>query len=166
MSTLKPRWYREPLVWLLILFPATAVVGGIITIYLAIVSQDGLVSDDYYQQGLEINRVLARDKAAIVHGLQANLTFQPQHQLIYLSLQAHSDYLLPNQIELKLSHHTRAHFDKNIMLQRINKDLYQAQLPDLKPGAWYVELAADDWRLLKSLQVPIKTGELSITPLL
>jgi len=36
MKTLKPPWYREPLVWLVIFFPAIAVMGGLITIYLAI----------------------------------------------------------------------------------------------------------------------------------
>ena len=162
MKTSKSPWYHEPLVWLVIFFPAVAVVGSLFTIYLAISSNDGLVVDDYYQQGLEINRVLARDQAAKFHGLQAILDFNRDPKLIYLTLNAKPDYVLPNQIELKLSHHTQ-HFDNQIVLERVANALYRGPLPDLQPGAWYVELAADDWRLLKSLQVPIKTVKLYIT---
>jgi hypothetical protein len=163
MKTSKPSWYHEPLVWLVIFFPAVAVVGGLFTIYLAINSNDGLVVDDYYQRGLEINQVLARDQAAKLHGLQAILDFNRDPKLIYLTLSAKPDYVLPDQIKLKLSHHTRAYFDNRIILERIANALYRGSLPDLQPGAWYVELAADDWRLLKSLQVPIKIEKLYIT---
>jgi hypothetical protein len=163
MKTLKPpSWYREPLVWLVIFFPAVAVVVGFTGLYLAITSDDGLVVDDYYKQGLEINQVLARDQAAGLHGLQATLDFKRDPKLIYLALSAKPDYVLPNQIELKLSHHTQ-HFDSRIILEHIDNALYRGALPDLKPGAWYAELAADDWRLLKSLQVPIKIEKLYIT---
>ena len=72
---MKKPWYREPFVWLVILFPASAVIGGMITISLAISSDDGLVVDDYYKRGLEINRTLERDKAAARHGIQATLGF-------------------------------------------------------------------------------------------
>lgn len=164
MNTSKLPWYREPLVWLVIFFPAIAVIGGLFTIYLAINSDDGLVVDDYYQRGLEINQVLARDQAAKLHGLQAILDFNRDSQRIYLTLSAKPDYVSPHQIELKLSHHTQAHFDNHIRLERIDNKLYRGPLPPLQPGAWYVELAADDWRLLKSLQVPIKIEKLSITP--
>ncbi len=51
-------WYREPYVWLLIAIPACAVVAGFVTLALAIATDDGLVVDDYYWQGKQINRVL------------------------------------------------------------------------------------------------------------
>ena len=163
MKTSKSPWYHEPLVWLVIFFPAMAVIGSLFTIYLAIHSNDGLVVDDYYQQGLEINRVLARDQAAKFHSLQAILDFNRDSKLIYLTLSAKPNYVLPNQIELKLSHHTQ-HFDNRVILERVDNALYRSPLPDLQPGNWYVELAADDWRLLKSLQVPIKIEKLYINP--
>ena len=49
------RWYAEPWVWLLIALPMTAVIGGMITIYLAVTTSDGLVVDDYYKRGKAIN---------------------------------------------------------------------------------------------------------------
>ena len=36
--------------------PAIVVVAGIYTAYLAIVSNDGLVDDDYYKQGLAVSQ--------------------------------------------------------------------------------------------------------------
>ena len=51
-------WFREPWVWLLIALPASAVLGGMVTIWIAVDSDDGLVVDDYYKRGLEINKKL------------------------------------------------------------------------------------------------------------
>ena len=56
-------WYREPWPWILMSVPATAVVAGIITLWLAVSSADGLVAEDYYKQGLAINRVIEREEA-------------------------------------------------------------------------------------------------------
>jgi len=152
---MKKSWYREPFVWLLILFPASAVMGGMITIALAIHSNDGLVVDDYYKQGLEINRTLERDQAAARHGLEATLRFKVEYQLIQLNLKAHPDYTLPNQIQLQLSHHTRSGFDKAVSLVYLGDNTYQSALPELEEGFFFVQLAADDWRLLDSTQLPM-----------
>jgi hypothetical protein len=150
---LKRPWYREPFVWLLILFPASAVFAGMFTISLAINSNDGLVVDDYYKQGLEINRTLKRDKAAARHGLDA--TFKIEQQFVHLNLNAHPDYNLPNQITLRFSHRTRSGFDKEVFLERIGDNRYQGTLPELIVGAFFIQLAADDWRLLKSVRLPM-----------
>ncbi len=150
----KKPWYREPFVWLVILFPASAVIGGMITISLAINSDDGLVVDDYYKQGLEINLVLKRDKAAIKHGLQANLNFE--NNFIQVRLNKNVDYDLPKQIDLRFSHHTRPGFDKELILDKVADNIYQSKAPELILGKWSIQISADDWRLLKSIQIPIK----------
>ncbi len=143
-------WYQEPYVWLVILFPATAVIAGMFTIYLAVSSNDGLVVDDYYKQGLEINRVLERDKAAELHGLKANLSFIGK-EFINLQLDANPNYQLPAEISLNFSHHTRSGFDKTITLKRMSNNNYQGKMPKLILGEWTITIQADDWRLLKSL---------------
>ncbi|MDM8565699.1 FixH family protein [Candidatus Halobeggiatoa sp. HSG11] len=146
----KKPWYREPYVWLVILFPASAVIGGMVTISMAINSDDGLVVDDYYKQGLEINRVLERDKAAIKHGLHATLNLTDQ--LIQVQLDKNSDYNLPKQIAIRLSHHTRSGFDTEFIIDRVSDNIYQTKVPQLIAGEWYVQIAADDWRLLQSIR--------------
>jgi len=158
----KRPWYREPYVWLILLFPALAVVGGIITLNIAILFKDSLVVDDYYKQGIEINRVLERDQAASRHGLQATLHLK--EPLIWLSLTSRTHYKAPPQITLKFIHHTRAGFDNSLMLEKIGEELYRGQLPQLVPGKWDLELAAEDWRLTKTFQVPLVNKEISIVP--
>ncbi|MBV5267272.1 MAG: FixH family protein, partial [Burkholderiaceae bacterium] len=58
-------WYREPWPWILMSGPFIVVVAGFITAYLAVISNDGLVSDDYYKQGLTVNQRTERDQRAI-----------------------------------------------------------------------------------------------------
>jgi len=116
------------------------------------------VVDDYYKQGLEINLTLKRDKAAARHGLEATLRFNIEHRLIHLQLNAHPDYKLPHQVQLHFSHHTRAGFDKSVKLAFLGDNTYQGPFPELIIGAFFVQLSADDWRLLKSIRVPITQG--------
>ena len=60
-------WYRQFWPWFLIAVPAAAVVMGITTILLALHEPDGLVSDDYYREGLAVNRDLERDQIGRAH---------------------------------------------------------------------------------------------------
>jgi len=43
---------------------AIVVVAGVVTAWLAVVHEDALVADDYYKQGLAINRTLAKQETA------------------------------------------------------------------------------------------------------
>ena len=159
------RWYREPFVWLLITFPLTAVIAGFVTLGLAITSDDGLVEDDYYRQGKEINRVLARDHAAATHGLQGRVELdETQHQLL-IRLTARESAAIADNVELKFLHATRAGVDKTLILARESDGAYRAPLPELAQGHWNVQLAAQDWRLVGSLHVPGEHG-LDIRPAL
>jgi hypothetical protein len=45
-------WYRQLWPWLLILPPAAAVIGGALTLYLAVTRPDVLVSQDCVQEGV------------------------------------------------------------------------------------------------------------------
>lgn len=148
------RWYRVPFVWLLIALPATAVVVGFTLLGLAIYSDDGLVEDDYYRQGKEINRVLTRDRAAEKHGLESVLAFDTAKQELQIQLTAHPNVKLPEQIELRFLHATRANLDRNMVLARNADGVYRAPLLPLAPGHWNLQLAAQDWRLTGSVFVP------------
>jgi len=59
---------------ILILIPAVSVVMGGIMLWLAISSFDGMVDDDYYQRGLQINQDLNRDSVALKAGIKGRLT--------------------------------------------------------------------------------------------
>jgi hypothetical protein len=59
-------WWKHGHVWLLIAGPATVVVAGVITTYLAVRGADPVVAQDYYRRGMDMNKTLAaRDKAML-----------------------------------------------------------------------------------------------------
>jgi uncharacterized protein len=150
-------WYHEPLVWLIITFPLTAVIAGFFTLYLAIISKDGLVVDDYYQKGKEINKSLARDHAAAQHGLRAGVHLDAARQEVVVQLSAAKGQPLPDRFALRWLHATRAGFDRTQMLIRSPDGRYRSVIPELAPGHWYVQIEAQDWRLQGSLRVPADT---------
>lgn len=152
--TEKTPWHREPFVWLLIAIPLTAVIVGFVGLGLAISTDDGLVEDDYYRQGKEINRVLVRDRAASARGLESTVELDSIHQELRVRLTAQTSATLPDQIELKFLHATRGGLDKIIIAPRHPDGMYRAPLPVLAPGRWNLHLAAQDWRLVGSLSVP------------
>lgn len=147
-------WYREPLVWLLISFPLIAVIAGFFTLYLAVISKDGLVVDDYYQRGKEINMSLARDRAAARHGLHASVTLDATKQEVVVQLSANRGGTLPKELNVRWLHATRAGFDRTQSLARSADGSYRSAFPELAPGHWYVQVEAEDWRLQGSLRIP------------
>ena len=144
-------WYREPYVWFLIALPLAAVIGGIITAGLAIESDDGMVVDDYYKKGLEINRVLERDDAAAALGIQANIQLSPEQHLFRLFLTGNENFRAPEKIDVRFLYATRSGFDKHLSISKTGNDLYQTQLSQLRKGRWYIQIEADNWRILKSV---------------
>lgn len=147
-------WYRVPFVWLLIALPLAAVIASFVTLGLAITSDDGLVEDDYYRRGMEINRDLARDTAAAAHGLESRVDLDRAHRELLVQLTARKPTTLPPTIEIKFLHATRAGLDRHLIVARQADGTYRAPLPEFAPGHWNVRLTAQDWRLAGSLFMP------------
>lgn len=139
-------WYREPWPWFLIVLPMTAVVASIITIWLAVKSDDGLVTDDYYKQGMAINQSLDRDLAARALGLRAELLLQGQMLSVKLSGKLAT---LPETLQLTLAHPTQSGRDQKITLRQSGPGHYGASLAYPGSGRWHVLLEPPqaDWRL-------------------
>jgi len=158
----KNPWHKEPWVWLLIALPMCAVIGGMITLYLAVTTSDGLVVDDYYERGKTINMDLARDRAAALHGLRARLDFDNTSRRVLLTLDS-SDSTHPAQVRLSLLHPTRPGHDQIVQLLPEANDEYAGTLQPLSEGHWYLLLEADDWRLSGTLQA-IRDPEIVLSP--
>ena len=63
-------WWKHGHVWLLIAGPATVIVAGVVTAFIAVRSPDPLVAEDYYRRGIEINKTLAAKDKALLPALQ------------------------------------------------------------------------------------------------
>jgi hypothetical protein len=144
-----PPWHREPLVWLVIAFPLAAVIGGFATLYLAIRSWDGLVVDDYYKKGLEINKVLARDELAQQSGYTASVAVDDA--TVTVRLGSAQGKPLPSVIKVSFIHATRAGLDRQLEIPQTGAGVYRAPVASLPPGHWHVHIETSDWRLIDQI---------------
>ena len=155
MSSEPRAWYREPYVWLVLAIPALAVLSGIAMITIAIVSDDGLVVDDYYKRGKQINRVLERDRVAETLQLRAEVVIDAQNA-VRVKLQSAVNAPLPERVDLNLAFATRAGLDQLVVLQRTAYGHYAGELSQaLIDGRWYAQLQTERWRLVSALRSPL-----------
>lgn len=146
-------WYKEPYMWLVVSFPLIAVIGGIFTIYLAIESDDGLVVDDYYKRGLEVNKVLDRDHAASDYQLKANLEISRSNPVFSIVLEGNTKFKLPDEIKVSFLHPTRKGLDHHLVLKKDNTNSYRGSTPPLVQGKWYIQIETNEWRLFREYSV-------------
>ncbi len=64
-------WWKFGHVWLVISGPAIVVVAGFATLWIAIASPDPVVAEDYYQQGIEINKTLEGHPSSLAPAMKA-----------------------------------------------------------------------------------------------
>ena len=123
------------------------IVAGVITLWLAVRSSDGLVTDDYYKQGLAVNQVLERDHRAAALGLRADLMRSGMNVRLLLGADTGGGW--PDVITLKLSHPTRAGNDEAVKMHSEGNGFYSGKLNAEISGRWHVNLEdpAGQWRL-------------------
>jgi hypothetical protein len=139
-------WHREPYVWLLILIPVSAVIMGAVMIAVAARSHDGLVVDDYYRHGLEINMLLERDRAAEYYGIKTGFSVDESGRSFTVRLGGNEMFRHPETLHARFIHRTRGGFDQEVFLARADDGAYHAAMPVLVRGKWDVLIEADDWR--------------------
>jgi len=139
------------------LMPATAVVAGFITLWLAITSFDGLVADDYYKQGLAINQTLAKVVAARDSGLVGTVRFSSES--VGVILEAKPGVALPDKLLLTLAHPTKSGMDQRFVLERRDGAYVGAVDVAITSAHWKVLLEdeARSWRLSGTAFLPTET---------
>ena len=111
-------WYRQFWPWFIIALPASAVVAGLYTLWLAGQTTDSLIfqSDD----GIDVvtERNTAAEQAALRLGIRAVVNIQPDTGAVVVTVSAPQDTRLPASLELQLRHPTMASRDAVIDLQQ------------------------------------------------
>ena len=140
-------WYR-----LLMVGPFLVIVAGVITVWLAVRSNDGLVTDDYYKQGLAVNQTMQRDQQAASMALRGEL--MRAGDKLRLILSGKEGIAFPGELSLKLAHPTRAGHDQIITLKSEGGGLYSGKLTADVSGRWHVTIedVAVQWRLVGDWQ--------------
>ena len=141
-------WYREPWPWILMAGPAAVIVASFFTLWLAVRSDDGLVVDDYYQQGLAINTVLGRSEAAERLGITAEIHFVGDRVHVL------SDAVARGPLTLKFVYATHDGMDQVLQLALVRPGVYEGRVQPLRAGRWHVLLEQRDWRLAGDWMLP------------
>ena len=138
-------WYREPWPWILMAGPAVAIVAGLFTLALALRTEDGLVADDYYKQGLAINRVLRRDERARELNLRAVASFSGARVRVVLR----GGKEAPPELRLRFVHPTRGGRDRSVSLRSSAPGVYEGTAASLygETRRLVLEDAGSTWRL-------------------
>ncbi len=155
-------WYRHRWPWLLISGPLIVAIAGFITVGLAAHHADGLVADDYFKRGKEINADLSRDREAARLGLTAQVVVS-QDGFIRVRLTSKQAY---GHVNATLAHATQSGRDMNVRLPLLAPDEYGARAPTLSPGKWHVILTGPDqkWRLIGTARISDGAVSLSLSP--
>lgn len=147
-------WYREPWPWLLMLGPFVVVVAGIYTAWLAVSTSDGLVADDYYKQGLSVNKTIASSAQATAFGLAVSLRVVEGGFELRLTARD-KGFVPPSKLLVTLSHPTRAGLDQSQAVERLG-DVYAGKLRLPASGHWLVLIEDEpkSWRLMGNVMLP------------
>ncbi|MDX1336079.1 MAG: FixH family protein, partial [Gammaproteobacteria bacterium] len=141
-------WYKYGFVWLMIGLPASAVIAGITTVFIATHEPDSLVADDYYKRGLAINEVISRDIKAAELGLSAVIELDNSTKAIKVQFDKGSLPDYPDTLSLNFRHATRANSDVSVTLNHgIGNQYIGVVHKIISKGVWYFEIADQDWKL-------------------
>ena len=153
-TTVTRPWYREPWPWILAAGPSIVVIAALYTAWLAVVSNDGLVTDDYYRKGLSANQTIASSEQATKMGLVAGVRISGDILSVRLQAQ-NTDFILPPTLALTISHPTRAGLDQSRVLVR-NGNVYSGEVRLPAAGHWLVLLEDErkTWRLMGNVILP------------
>ncbi len=156
-------WYQYPWVWVIVSIPFSAVAFGILMFVMADISRDDLVVDDYYRDGMAINRQLDMDREAKSLDIHASLQQVREHLLAF-----RIDNATDSAVRLNLYHVASREEDRSTVLVPEDPGGYTATDPAvtailMSQGVWYVELIGADthWRLRKRIVTPLNRLELS-----
>jgi uncharacterized protein len=128
MTTAALRWYKQFWPWALIALPAVVILASVITIIIAAGSADSLVVDDYYKQGLGINRTLAAQQEAARLHLHARARINAATATLQLVLSGDLP-TSPTELSLLLVHPARSEQDIKLILHRNPDDSYSSNWP-------------------------------------
>ena len=136
--------------------PAASVIAGVAMLWLAIHSNDGLVTDDYYRRGLAINQDLSRDQRAAELGLKAEVSLGDGGSRIRVRLESATNAVLPAALQVRLAHRTRAGSDQGATLLSMANGRYEGDLAPPGAGLWRlsIEDPARSWRLVGAWKLP------------
>lgn len=149
----KTTWWSEPMVWMIIALPFSAVVGGALTIWFAVNNADTLVTEEHVKEGFGVRLIVDRERKAAELGIGATLSAEPGRMVV--SLEARTG-ALPKNLVLTLAHPSDPAMDMVVLLEPVGGNDYAAAFATIPPGKRHLELTPGDktWRITGDWQAP------------
>jgi len=146
-------WYRQFWPWFIMALPASAVVAGLYTLWIAMQTTDSLVIQSDDGMNVVTERNTASEQEARRLGLSAVVDINPETGAVIVTVSSAADVELPRSLALRMRHPTMASRDANVeLLQAIPNSRGDATWAGhfITPpaGRHFITLSsADTWRL-------------------
>ena len=111
-------WYRQFWPWFIMAIPASAVVAGLYTVWIAMQTTDSLVVQSDDGMNVVTERNTAAEREAVRLGLSAYVDINPETGAVVVTMTSAANIDLPGSLELKMRHPTMASRDATIELLR------------------------------------------------
>ncbi|MCH9696315.1 MAG: FixH family protein [Gammaproteobacteria bacterium] len=146
-------WYRQFWPWFIIALPASAVVAGLYTVWIAMQTSDSLVINSDDGVNVVTERNLAAERSATDAGVSAGVAINSDTGSIVVTLSSDKSLAASTSLTLQLLHPTLATRDAEAeLLQGMpgqdGKPVWVGHFVSPPKGRYYVVLASGDaWRL-------------------
>jgi hypothetical protein len=146
------------MVWLIIALPVAAIVGGVLTIWIAVDQADTLVNEDHYKVGLAVHQGDPLERQAADLGIRAEIEAEGDE----LRIRLHGRYDEPPR-GLTLTLSDPAGPGLRVDLPATGPELDRAVRPAIPAGSRHLAIEPDDrsWRITGQWEVPF-TGTLQL----
>lgn len=143
-------WYKQFWPWFIIGLLSSVVIASLVTVRIAFKNPDGLVSDDYYKEGLAINQRLEQDQVASKQQLSATLKVEGAELVVEMAGNSLEDV---SALQLQFTHPLNAEKDMRVVLPRQTGLRYATRLEAPVTERFYITLSDTQqrWRLRKEI---------------
>lgn len=140
-------WYKHRWPWVVFGLPAMVVVASLITLYVAIKTDDGVVVDDYYKKGLAVNEDLTRVQKA--RDLQLVGKLMMHDNRLELSLQSKPQAVSVGQpLKFSAQNYAAKTQDVTVTLLPTANGTWTAQMPQaMATGRWQLLIESTEWQI-------------------
>ncbi|MBB5015151.1 FixH family protein [Rehaibacterium terrae] len=150
-ATVSRPWYREPMVWLMLAFPLSAVIAGLSTVAIAVRAGGADAVPESVRRTAQVQIAdLAADQRALELGLSARLDLDADTGAVRVTLEG--DAGIPARLHLSAVHPTAAAADEALPLLR-QDDAFLGRFTADRSHDWKLVLTPEsgDWRLIARL---------------
>ena len=145
-------WYRQFWPWFIIALPASAVIAGLTTLWIAMQTTDSLVLVPEQGVRAEADRQVAAARLASELGLAAAVDIDLATGVVTAVIRSGDLENFPATLEFEMSHPAFADRDRLITLTRAMPDaagnpVWVGHFVSVPQGRYYAVLKSSEWRL-------------------